>query len=64
MANEEVDVVVVGAGFGGIHHVFRARQEGLTVVALERWSGFGGFVFFFFFLIEALRIDLFFFDNF
>lgn len=39
---ENLDVVVVGAGLGGIHAVHRFLQEGLTVVALEKADDIGG----------------------
>mmetsp|Transcript_24085 Transcript_24085/g.37519 ORF Transcript_24085/g.37519 Transcript_24085/m.37519 type:complete len:872 (-) Transcript_24085:76-2691(-) len=37
-----VDVVVVGGGFGGIHHVIHAVKSGFSVVGLERWETYGG----------------------
>jgi hypothetical protein len=36
------DVIVVGAGMGGIYGVFRFRQQGLSVLGLEGASGVGG----------------------
>ncbi|HVY86169.1 MAG TPA: NAD(P)/FAD-dependent oxidoreductase [Caulobacterales bacterium] len=36
------DVVVVGAGFGGLYAIERLRREGLSVLALESASGVGG----------------------
>lgn len=38
----EYDVVVVGAGFGGLYAIERLRREGLSVLALESGSGVGG----------------------
>ncbi|HTR68863.1 MAG TPA: NAD(P)/FAD-dependent oxidoreductase [Mycobacteriales bacterium] len=38
----EVDVIVVGAGITGIYALYRARQAGFSVVALEAGSGVGG----------------------
>jgi cation diffusion facilitator CzcD-associated flavoprotein CzcO len=38
----ELDLLVVGAGFGGIYAVYRARQMGLTVRAYEKADGVGG----------------------
>jgi cyclohexanone monooxygenase len=42
MQEEDFDIVVVGAGFGGIYAVHRFREAGLSVVGLEGASGFGG----------------------
>ena len=42
MKEETFDVVVVGAGFGGIYATYRFREAGLSVAALEGASGFGG----------------------
>lgn len=36
------DVVVVGAGIGGIYAIYRMRQQGLSVLGLESASGVGG----------------------
>ncbi len=36
------DVVVVGAGFGGLYAIERLRRDGLSVVALESASDVGG----------------------
>src|SRR5271168_4132098 len=36
------DVIVVGAGFGGVYAVHRLRQQGLKVLGLESASGVGG----------------------
>ncbi len=38
----DVDVVVVGAGFGGLYAVHRLKQQGLDVVGLEAARGIGG----------------------
>ncbi|OJX62935.1 MAG: cyclohexanone monooxygenase [Micrococcales bacterium 73-13] len=38
----ELDVLIVGAGFGGIHMLQRAKAEGFTARALERGAGIGG----------------------
>jgi cation diffusion facilitator CzcD-associated flavoprotein CzcO len=38
----DYDVVVVGAGMGGIYAVHRLRQQGLSVVCLEAAGGIGG----------------------
>jgi cyclohexanone monooxygenase len=42
MDEEEFDLIVVGAGFGGIYAVHRFREAGLSVLGLEGASGFGG----------------------
>ena len=42
MATEKFDVVVVGAGMGGIYALHRFRQQGLNVLGLEGASGVGG----------------------
>ena len=42
MREEAFDMVVVGAGFGGIYAVHRLRQAGLSVLGIEGASGFGG----------------------
>jgi cyclohexanone monooxygenase len=42
MATEKIDVVVVGAGMGGIYALHRFRQQGLNVLGLEGASGVGG----------------------
>lgn len=36
------DVVVVGAGFGGLYAIERLRRDGLSVLALESGGGVGG----------------------
>lgn len=41
-AREEVDVVVVGAGFGGMYALYELREQGLRVRALEAGSDVGG----------------------
>lgn len=38
----DYDVVVVGAGIGGLYAVHRFRQQGLSVLGLESASGVGG----------------------
>jgi cation diffusion facilitator CzcD-associated flavoprotein CzcO len=38
----EVDVVVVGAGFGGLYALHRLRQLGLSIQVFEAGSGIGG----------------------
>jgi cyclohexanone monooxygenase len=40
--SQDVDVVVVGAGFAGLYLVHRARALGLTVQAIEAADGVGG----------------------
>jgi cation diffusion facilitator CzcD-associated flavoprotein CzcO len=42
MAPETFDVVVVGAGLGGIYAVHKFAREGLKVVALEKADSVGG----------------------
>ena len=37
-----VDVVVVGAGFGGMFMLHRLREMGLSARVFERGSGVGG----------------------
>ncbi len=39
---EELDVVVVGAGFGGIYALYHLRELGFSVRALEAGDGVGG----------------------
>jgi cation diffusion facilitator CzcD-associated flavoprotein CzcO len=39
---DEVDAVVVGAGFAGMHMLCRLRELGLTSVVVEAGSGVGG----------------------
>ena len=38
----DVDVLVVGAGITGIYQVYRAREEGFSVLLLEAGTGVGG----------------------
>lgn len=38
----DCDVVIVGAGFGGLYAVHHLRQIGLRVIALEKGDGVGG----------------------
>ncbi len=40
--NTSVDVLIVGAGFGGLYMLHRARQLGFTALALETGSDVGG----------------------
>lgn len=42
VADEILDVVVVGAGFAGLYALKRLRDDGLDVVGIERGSGVGG----------------------
>jgi cyclohexanone monooxygenase len=42
ISRNEFDVVVVGAGFGGLYALYRLRQMGLSVRVYERGSGVGG----------------------
>jgi cyclohexanone monooxygenase len=42
LQDETVDVVVVGAGFGGLYMVHRMREAGLTVKGIEAGSDVGG----------------------
>jgi cation diffusion facilitator CzcD-associated flavoprotein CzcO/acetyl esterase/lipase len=41
-SNEKVDVVVVGAGFAGLHMLYRLNQLGMSTVALESGDDVGG----------------------
>ncbi|HYH51905.1 MAG TPA: NAD(P)-binding protein, partial [Acidimicrobiia bacterium] len=38
----EIDVLIVGAGFGGLYALHRHRQQGFRVVAVEAGSDVGG----------------------
>ena len=38
----DYDVIVVGAGFGGLYGVYRFREDGLAVLGLEAAGGVGG----------------------
>jgi NAD(P)-binding Rossmann-like domain len=40
--DSDFDVIVVGAGCGGIYAVYRLREQGLSVLGLEGASGVGG----------------------
>lgn len=40
--SEQFDVIVVGAGFGGLYAVHHLRQRGHRVLALEKGDGVGG----------------------
>lgn len=42
MSEESIEIVVVGAGFGGIYAVHRFRNEGWSVIGLEGAPGVGG----------------------
>lgn len=42
MTEERFDIVVVGAGFGGIYAAHRFRQDGWSVLGLEGAPGVGG----------------------
>ena len=39
---EQHDVIVIGAGFGGLYATYLLRNSGFDVIALERGSGVGG----------------------
>ena len=39
---EQVDVAIVGAGFGGMYMLHRAREAGMSTVVFERGSDVGG----------------------
>ena len=41
-APRQLDVVVIGAGFGGLYALYRFRQTGLSVQVYEAGSGIGG----------------------
>ncbi|MDV6212763.1 NAD(P)/FAD-dependent oxidoreductase [Rhodococcus erythropolis] len=41
-AGPEYDVIVVGAGMGGIYGIHRFRQQGLSVIGIEAASDVGG----------------------
>ena len=38
----DYDVIVVGAGIGGIYAIHRFTQQGLSVLGIEGASGVGG----------------------
>ncbi|KAE9390889.1 FAD dependent oxidoreductase [Gymnopus androsaceus JB14] len=40
--NDELDVIVVGAGFSGLYHLHHLRKLGFSVKILESSSGMGG----------------------
>jgi len=42
IALHDVDLLIVGAGFGGLYMLYRARQRGLTAQVLEAAPGVGG----------------------
>ena len=39
---QQIDMVVVGAGFAGLYMIYRARQRGLSVRCFEMGEGVGG----------------------
>ena len=39
---QQIDMVVVGAGFAGLYMIYRARQRGLSVLCYEMGEGVGG----------------------
>ncbi|MBI3257640.1 MAG: NAD(P)-binding protein, partial [Actinobacteria bacterium] len=41
-AEPDYDVVIVGAGFGGLYQLHRLRDLGLSVALVEAGSGLGG----------------------
>ena len=41
-ASQKLDLIIVGAGFGGMYMLHRARQQGLTAKVLEAGSDVGG----------------------
>lgn len=40
--NLDVDVIVVGGGFGGIHALYECRKLGFKTVMFEAGTGYGG----------------------
>lgn len=42
MADEIYDVVIVGAGFAGIHQSYRIRELGLKFLTIDQAGGVGG----------------------
>src|SRR5690625_3694277 len=42
MAQEELDLIIVGAGFAGIYTAIHAEKAGLKFVGIDAASGFGG----------------------
>jgi cation diffusion facilitator CzcD-associated flavoprotein CzcO len=42
MQEEQLDMAVIGAGFGGLYAAYRFREAGLSVVGIEGASGVGG----------------------
>ena len=42
VAGNQVDAVVIGAGFAGLYAVYRLRQMGLSYRAFEQGGGVGG----------------------
>ncbi len=39
---QPLDVLIVGAGFGGLYMLYKARQQGLKAIVLEAAGGVGG----------------------
>ena len=39
---QQIDMVIVGAGFAGLYMIYRARQRGLSVRCFEMGEGVGG----------------------
>ena len=37
-----LDVVIIGAGFSGLYMLYRLREQGLKVIALDEATGVGG----------------------
>ncbi|HUR78068.1 MAG TPA: NAD(P)/FAD-dependent oxidoreductase, partial [Acidimicrobiales bacterium] len=42
MGEQDVDVVVIGAGFAGLYAIYKLREAGFSVRAFERGDGIGG----------------------
>ena len=42
MADESYDVVIVGAGFAGIHQSYRIRELGLKFLVIDQAGDVGG----------------------
>jgi cation diffusion facilitator CzcD-associated flavoprotein CzcO len=53
---QELDALIVGAGFGGIYQLHHLRQEGFNVKLVESGSDFGGV--WFVFLLLSIRLNL------
>lgn len=39
---KSLDVLIIGAGFGGIYQLYRLRQQGLNVKVVDMASDVGG----------------------